>query len=103
MKEKYLYLQKKAALALESKAIALRLHFSFAERRRKRKYETRKQQNTITQKKSSSHSLLHALRERARKLGVPYIEIYERMRKVDLIKVLFCPTTIRPPKVESIL
>ncbi|WP_181976404.1 DUF3791 domain-containing protein [Segatella copri] len=59
--------------------------------RKGRKYETRKQQNTITPRRNQARIRCSCVEGAARKLGVPYIEIYERMRKVDLINKFILP------------
>lgn len=78
-------------------------YFIYLQKKRRRR-KNMKQENNRIQLPLEEIKLAFAascVEGAARKLGVPYIEIYERMRKVDLI---FCPTTIRStPKVESIL
>ena len=117
MKEKYfIYLQKKSCtrqfeseLSLHSFAFSLQKKsctrqfesklslrsFAFSlQKKRRRKRKDMKQENNRIQLPLEEIKLAFAascVEGAARKLGVPYIEIYERMRKVDLINKFILP------------
>lgn len=83
--------QKKKLKNLHKREILLILHYLC---RIKRKGRNMKQENNRIQLPLEEIKLAFAascVEGAARKLGVPYIEIYERMRKVDLINKFILP------------
>lgn len=83
--------QKKKLKNLHKREILLILHYLYRIKRKGRKMEKENNRIQLPLEEIKLAFAASCVEGAARKLGVPYIEIYERMRKVDLINKFILP------------